>query len=84
MRQVQTPSGLGKPVRPFIRFLAAVIGLVGALGLVLIVFLAYFGAGNLKVEFATVSEILLFGFFAGHGLRIAFTGNAPRGVMPWQ
>jgi len=50
----------------------------------LIVFLAYFGAGKLKVEFATVSEILLFGFFAGHGLRIAFTGNAPRGVMPWQ
>ena len=59
MESKLTPSGLGQPVRPLIRILAALIGLVCLFGLILHAVLLYFGAPGYRLELKTVADLSL-------------------------
>ena len=84
MEPNSTPSGLGQPVRPLIRVLAALIGLLGFVGLVLHAVLIYFDAPGYRLELKTASELFLFALFAAYGICIGLRGKAPKGLLPWK
>lgn len=84
METKSTPSGLGQPVRPLIRVLAALIGLVGLFGLVLHAVLIYFGAPGYRLELKAAPELFVLAIFAVYGICIGFKGKAPKGVLPWK
>ena len=79
-----TTTGLGQPVRPLIRVLAAIIGSVSLLALVLHAVLTYLGAPGYKLDVSASPELFLFALFAAYGICIGVRGKAPKGVLPWK
>ena len=84
MKNESIPSGLGQPVRPFIRILAAFIGLVNLFALGLYGYLFFIGVRDTQFELKTVGELLLLSVLAAYGVSIGIRGKAPNGVLPWR
>lgn len=84
MKTKMTPTGLGQPVRPLIRILAALIVVAGPITLVLHATLIYFDAPGYRLEMRAVPVLLLCAMFAAYGISIAFRGRAPVGLLPWK
>ena len=84
METKSTPTGLGQPVRPPVRFLAAIVGWVCFLALVLHAALVYLGAPGYRLELREAPELLLLAVFAAYGICIGFRGKAPAGLLPWK
>lgn len=84
MQTKSIPTGLGQPVRPFIRIFAALIGLAGLIALALHAALIYFCAPGYRLEMRAVPVLLLCAMFAAYGIFIAFRGKAPVGLLPWK
>ena len=84
MKPESLPSGLGKPVRPLIRILAALIGLVCLISLGLSAFLFFVGAPDIRLETKTVVDLCLSALVAVYAIGIAVSGKAPKGIWPWK
>ena len=84
MESKSTPTGFGQPVRPFIRALAAIIGSVSLIGLVLHAVLTYLGAPGYKLDVSAAPELFLLALFAVYGICMGVRGKAPMGVLPWK
>ena len=84
MEQKEIPSGLGEPVRPVIRILAALIGFVGLFGLALAAILYFFGAPDIRFDLKTSVDLFLLTLFAAYGICIGVRGRAPTGILPWK
>ena len=84
MESKSTPSGLGQPIRPLLRALAAIIGSVSLLALVLHVVLTYLGVPGYQLDVSAAPELFLLALFAAYGICIGVRGKAPMGVLPWK
>ena len=84
MESKSTPMGLGQPVRPLIRVLAALIGLACLFALVLDAVLTYFRAPGYQLDIRAAPELFLLALFAAYGICIGVRGKAPMGVLPWK
>jgi len=78
------PSGLGKPVRPIIRILAAIIGFAGLFGLASAAFLFFVGAPDFRFDLNNAVSIFLMALLAAYGTCIGIRGRAPKGILPWK
>ena len=75
---------MGKPVRPFIRILAALIGFVGLFGLALSALLFIIGAPDNRFDLEAVAGLILMALLAIYGTCIGIRGKAPTGIVPWK
>ena len=64
--------------------LAAIVGWVCLLALVLHAVLVYLGAPGYRLELRDAPELLLLALFAAYGICIGFRGKAPAGLLPWK
>ena len=84
MKQSTTESGLGQPVRPLIRALAGVIGVVGVVSFALGASLWWLGAPQFRLDVETALALAACAALAAYGISIAVRGKAPRGIVPWR
>jgi uncharacterized membrane protein YiaA len=84
MNASRQPTGFGQPVRPVIRALAWVILVCGVLALVSIGLFEILWCAREKSFFESVFNFGLVAVVTAHSARIAITGRAARGWLPWQ
>lgn len=80
----EIPSGLGQPVGPLIRVLAALLGLIGVFNLGLAAILFFLGAPIIQLNLMTVADLVISALLVFYGFGIGLKGRAPNGIWPWK